>query len=133
MDDKARDTATRQSLTWHYTTGRVMKIFTPEEELAYFLKDARINPWQREYRFAPPRRWRFDFAWPELALALEVEGGIWIQGRHTRPTGFAKDLEKYNTATLLGWRLLRVTPEMVQDGSAVTFVKKAIEAHSRYL
>ena len=104
-----------------------MSIFTPEEELAYFLKDEGIEGWQREYRFAEPRRWRFDFAWPELALALEVEGGSWVTGRHHRPASFAKDLEKYNTATLLGWRLLRVTPEMVHTGTALVFVQKALE------
>lgn len=107
-----------------------MNVLAPEEELAYFLKDAGIKDWQREYRFTPKRLWRFDFAWPDLALALEIEGGVWIQGRHNRPTGFTKDLEKYNTATLLGWRLLRVTPRMVKDGTAVAFVKKAIEARS---
>lgn len=53
-----------------------MNILAPEDELAFFLKDAGINNWQREYRFAPKRLWRFDFAWPELALALEIEGGV---------------------------------------------------------
>lgn len=105
-----------------------MKIFTTEEELAYFLKDAGVKNWQREYRFAPPRRWRFDFAWSEASLALEVEGGVWVQGRHTRPTGYAKDLEKYNTATLMGWRVLRVTPEMVHAGAALVLVQQALES-----
>jgi hypothetical protein len=49
-----------------------------------------------EYRFAPPRRWRTDYAWPLAKLALEVEGGVWTNGRHTRGTGFLKDIAKYN-------------------------------------
>lgn len=66
-----------------------------------------------EFRFHPTRKWRFDYAWPAHRLALEVEGGSWSAGRHTRGAGFALDLEKYNTATALGWRLLRVTPPML--------------------
>ena len=42
----------------------------------------------REHRFAPPRRWRFDYAWPDRRLALEVEGGTWTGGRHVRGRGY---------------------------------------------
>ena len=65
----------------------------------------------KEYRFHPKRKWRFDYAFPAVKLALEVEGGVWTRGRHTRPQGFLNDIEKYNTATLLGWRVLRTTPD----------------------
>lgn len=71
---------------------------------------ARVEP---EYRFHPVRRWRFDFAVPEHMLAIEVEGGSYVQGRHTRGKGFAADMEKYNTATLMGWSVLRYTPQQV--------------------
>lgn len=63
-----------------------------------------------EHRFHPRRKWRFDYAWPGLSVALEIEGGIWTQGRHTRGAGFLKDMEKYNTATLMGWQVYRCTP-----------------------
>ena len=63
-----------------------------------------------EYRFHPVRRWRFDYAWPLHKFALEVEGGIWTQGRHTRGSGAVADLEKYSEAALAGWRLLYVQP-----------------------
>jgi hypothetical protein len=66
---------------------------------------------EREWKFDAKRRWRFDFAWPERMVALEVEGGVWTGGRHTRGAGFVKDIEKYNRAAVLGWRLLRVTPD----------------------
>ena len=68
-----------------------------------------------EYRFHRVRRWRFDFAWPEHKVALEIEGGVWTRGRHVRPHGFLRDIEKYNWATALGWRVLRATPQMVSD------------------
>ena len=66
---------------------------------------------EREWKFDAKRRWRFDYAWPERMIALEVEGGVWTGGRHTRGAGFVKDIEKYNRAAVLGWRLLRVTPD----------------------
>jgi hypothetical protein len=77
-----------------------------------------------EYRFAPPRRWLFDFAWPAQKVALEVEGGVWSKGRHTRPKGFLGDMEKYNAAAIDGWRLLRVTPEQIQSGEVYEILDK---------
>lgn len=64
----------------------------------------------REHRFHPVRRWRFDYAWIEHKVALEVEGGVWTGGRHTRGAGFIKDMEKLNAATVAGWRVVRVVP-----------------------
>jgi hypothetical protein len=73
---------------------------------------------EREWKFEAKRRWRFDYAWPERMIALEVEGGVWTGGRHTRGAGFLKDVEKYNRAAVLGWRLLRVTPDkLVSTGT----------------
>jgi len=66
---------------------------------------------EREWKFDAKRRWRFDYAWAQQMIALEVEGGVWTGGRHTRGAGFLKDIEKYNRAAALGWRLLRVTPD----------------------
>ena len=63
-----------------------------------------------EFRFHPVRRWRFDFAIPELKIAVEIEGGSWVQGRHTRGAGYQGDMEKYNQAVILGWKVLRYTP-----------------------
>jgi len=63
-----------------------------------------------EYRFAPPRRWRFDYAFLSLWIAVEVEGGGFVGGRHTRGAGFLRDMEKYNAAAMLGWRILRYPP-----------------------
>lgn len=67
--------------------------------------------WVQEHRFKPPRRWKFDYANPGLMIAIEIEGGVWSNGRHTRGKGYVMDMEKYNAATLLGWRLLRYTPQ----------------------
>ena len=67
-----------------------------------------------EYRFHDKRRWRFDYALPEYKIAIEQEGAIWTQGRHTRGSGFAKDMDKYNTATSMGWSILRFTPTQLK-------------------
>lgn len=67
----------------------------------------------REYRFAPPRRWRADFAWPAHRVMVEIEGGTHSNGRHVRGYGYASDIEKYNAATLAGWRILRYTGDML--------------------
>ena len=79
-----------------------------------------------EHRFHPLRKWRFDWAWPDQMLALEIEGGVWVGGRHTSGAGFVKDMEKYNAATLLGWRILRVTPSQMKNGEAYDLIDQAL-------
>jgi hypothetical protein len=79
---------------------------------------------QTEVVFAPGRRWRFDYLWGRVAL--EVEGGVWTRGRHTRGAGFLKDVEKYNAAALLGYTVLRCTPADIESGAAFALVAKAL-------
>jgi very-short-patch-repair endonuclease len=67
----------------------------------------------REFRFHNERRWRFDFCDPEKKLAIEIEGGVFSGGRHTRGTGFEKDCEKHNAAALLGYRVFKITTNMI--------------------
>lgn len=88
---------------------------------------ATCQPFEREYKFHPSRKWRFDFAWPAVYVAAEVEGGLWIKGRHNRAEGFRKDCEKYNEAVLHGWRVLRFTPEMVESGEAVNVIERMLK------
>ncbi len=96
-----------------------------EELFALHCKAEGLSP-VREWSFAKPRRWRFDFAFPKEKLAVEIEGGTWIQGRHNRGSSIEKDLEKYNTAALLGWTVLRFTPAMVKSGAAINLVLEAL-------
>lgn len=79
-----------------------------------------------EHRFHPTRRWRFDYAWPEHKIALEVEGGVWTGGRHTRGAGFLGDMEKYNEAGRLGWRVFRCVPKALVTTATATMIKEAI-------
>ena len=71
------------------------------------IKGANLPEPTPEYYFARPRRFRFDLAYPDKMIAIELEGGVWINGRHNRGTGFINDCEKYNLACLLGWKVLR--------------------------
>ena len=98
-----------------------------ERELEFQMRAAKLPPPQAQYRFAPPRRWTFDFCWLDRMLAVEVEGGIWTKGRHTRGKGYERDCEKYNAAALSGFRVLRVTTGMVKDGRALNVVERAIQ------
>lgn len=86
-----------------------------------------------EYRFALPhgRQWRFDWAWPALQVALEIDGGAFVYGRHQRPAGFAEDLVKLNTAALDGWLVLRATPQQVARGEALAWVRRAVARRTR--
>lgn len=97
-----------------------------EETLRLFL-DAQGIPYEREYRFHPERGWRFDFAFPEKRVAVEVDGAMWgAQGRHQRPDHLAEQNEKQNAATLLGWRVLRFTTAQVVSGQAFDVVIEAL-------
>jgi len=80
-----------------------------------------------EYKFYSERNWRFDFAWPKQMVAVECEGGIWAQGRHTRGKGFEDDCIKYNRATADGWRVFRCTTGMMERNPAA-FVEIVMEA-----
>lgn len=76
-----------------------------------------------EYRFTPPRRFRFDLAWPDYKVAVELEGGVYSGGRHTRGKGFEGDCEKYNLATLAGWRVLRYTSNMLKNDPSLAIAQ----------
>lgn len=98
-----------------------------ETAFAYQLRVSGIAAPKWDYRFHPVRRWLFDFAWPDRMIAVEIEGGQWIQGRHNRPAGYAHDIEKYNEATRLGWQVYRFTPQQVDNGEALRFMVELLE------
>jgi len=84
-------------------------------EMVFFalLEEKKICKPDKEYKFCQSRKWRFDYAFPREKIAVEVEGGVWIRGRHNSPRGYINDMEKYNTAAILGWRVLRFTPDQL--------------------
>lgn len=105
-----------------------------EEMLALHLRAAGLSP-IREYRFHATRRWRADFAFPGDNLLVEVEGvtrygknkdGSMRLGRHQTAKGFTEDLAKYNAATILGFRVLRFSPDMVKAGTALQDIEQVL-------
>jgi hypothetical protein len=85
-----------------------------------------LPPFVREHRFHATRGWRFDFSWPVQKLAVEVEGGTWTAGRHTRGAGFEEDCLKGAEAAIAGWRVMHLTGDMVEDGRALARIERAL-------
>lgn len=79
-----------------------------------------------ELKFHPSRKWRFDYAWPDLMIALEVEGGIFVGGRHSGGMGMKDDFDKYNEAAILGWRIIKVVPKELMHRSTMQLLRRAL-------
>lgn len=79
-----------------------------------------------EHKFHPTRKWRFDYCWVQHKIALEVEGGVFTGGRHTRGSGFMGDMEKYNNGALLGYRIIRTTPSLLLSKENIDLIKQMI-------
>lgn len=77
------------------------------------------KPFEREYKFHPKRKWRFDFAILDKKIAIEFEGIMSKKSRHTTAKGYTGDCDKYNEAQKLGWVVLRYTvisyTKLIQD------------------
>ena len=100
--------------------------YNPQIVIAYF-KECGLPAPITEHKFHDVRKWRFDFCWPEQKLALEVEGGIFVGGRHGRGAGMKKDMEKYNAACVLGWRVLRVIPQDLCMQETVDMLRECLK------
>lgn len=83
-----------------------------------------------EYLFHPNRKWRIDYCWPVYKLAVEVDGGAFIGGRHSQGKGFFGDMEKYNELAIQRFYLLRFTPRDIDGGKAVRIIRKWFEART---
>lgn len=106
----------------------VMPGSTLETQFALQLSRAGLPAPERELRFHPARKWRLDFAWPAALVAVEIDGGTWAQGRHTRGRGYEADCEKAAEAALAGWMVLRVTGGQVRSGQALDWLSRALSA-----
>jgi very-short-patch-repair endonuclease len=84
----------------------------------------------KEYMFCSGRKWRFDYAIPELKIAIEQDGGVWSGGRHTRPVGYLKDLDKFNTAASMGWIVLKFTPSDMFKADTFNIIKETVSNKS---
>ncbi|WP_262124201.1 endonuclease domain-containing protein [Acinetobacter baumannii] len=94
--------------------------------LATHLKACKIE-FEQEYKFHPKRKWRADFLITGKKILIEVEGGIWSGGRHTRGKGYIGDMEKYNSAAMMGFTVLRFSTEQVKSGMALKQIELLIK------
>jgi hypothetical protein len=107
-----------------------------EDEMAFNLRGAKVPTPVREWAFAAAigRAWRFDYAWPAVLVALEIQGGGWLtpdddgnrRGAHGGGAALERDCEKYSGAAILGWRVLQVTPSQVRSGVALVWIEEAL-------
>lgn len=84
-------------------------------------------PFTKEYRFHPERRWLADFRIDDMPILVEVEGGVFSNGRHTRGEGYTKDCEKYSAAAVNGWFVIRGTTAQIKEGLVIQWIEKLIE------
>lgn len=96
-----------------------------EMVLATHLRACKIS-FEQEYKFHPTRKWRVDFLITGTKILVEVEGGIWSGGRHTRGKGYLGDMEKYNEAAAMGYKVLRFSTEQVKSGLAIQQIEKIV-------
>ena len=101
-----------------------------EANLLFQIRAINLPDPEQQYVFAKPRKWAFDLCWPDYMWAVECEGGLWVKGRHNRPEGMKKDMDKYNAAALLGWKLLRFSADHIKSGEALATIEKALETRN---
>lgn len=84
----------------------------------------------KEYIFHPTRKWRFDFCWLDQKVAVEYQGLNWKRDAdnsgHQSIVGLMDDCEKFTEASLLGWTLILITAESVNNGQAVGWIERAL-------
>lgn len=104
--------------------------WTPFEKMLHvFGMEHGWGPLHKEYLFAKPRKWAFDYAFlppTGFKIAIEIEGGAWISGRHNRGQGFLDDMVKYREAQILGWCLLRFAPQERDGGSILETLRRLV-------
>lgn len=86
---------------------------TGEKKFELYWRAIKGQPYVAELVFHQGRRWRFDFAWPDSKVALEVEGGVFVGGGHVRGRAYTNNCEKYNEAIFDGWTVFRLTPDQI--------------------
>ncbi len=109
---------------------------TAREAMIRSYCEARGLPTPRfEWSFHPERKWRLDIAFIVncgVGVALEVQGGLFTQGRHTRGAALLDEYQKLNEAQIMGWAVLLVTWQQIDSGEAFALVERALTCTGRY-
>ena len=111
-----------------------LKSLNPTRKFELLWKAMRGQELIKEHRFHPTRKWRIDF-WHNSGVAIEIEGGVWTGGRHTRGKGFIADMEKYNALAERGILVFRIPAheinlqwlapiyDTIQRGGSMSYLK----------
>lgn len=122
--------------------------YKPAIVLAYFKECGLPTPYL-EFKFHATRKWRFDLCWPNARsysncfieeqdesvaeyltckpLALEVQGGIFVAGRHSRGAALLKEWEKLNAAAEMGYRIIYCQPKDLTTQATVDLIKRCLQ------
>lgn len=92
-------------------------------EFGEWLRAVSPHPVEAEYKFLADRRFRADWAVPELRLLFEYDGVM----HHATKAGAWRDAEKANLAQLSGWMFIRVNSASLKDGSGYAIAGCAID------
>lgn len=84
----------------------------------------------REYTF---HRWRFDYAWPQVKVFVEIDGGTYNGGDHVIGKGYERNCKKKNQAQLEGWIVLQGDRNMAATYDFALLVKKVINRRLKCL
>lgn len=92
-----------------------------------WLKHCPDIPLGRQHQFHPVRKWRFDYVapWP-VKIAIELQGGIYTGGAHSRASGQKRDMAKNNAAAALGWRIFYLHTSNVTSRDALREIADTI-------
>lgn len=121
----ARPQATSAQISTRTRAG-ITKTKLDTREFLNICDKAGVPKPELEYRFHPTRMWRFDFCWRPYLLALECDGGVWVGGRHNASAGFIKDMEKFNSATTMGYGILHCLASHLLRYETIEMVQRAI-------
>lgn len=99
-----------------------------EAELALQIKALGLPEPVREYRAIKGRKFRFDFAWLDARLLVEVNGGTYTRGAHSTGQGIARDYEKIRLGQDCGWKVYPFDGKAIKSGEAVEIIRQALEA-----
>ena len=119
--------ASRQGLTPDAPAKKRKPSYTAEQVIKWCKQHGLPEP-VFEHKFAESigRKWRFDLAWKKELVAAEIQGGIFIQGRHTRGASLLKEWEKLNAACAFGYRVLFFSPTQLLTDYGAETIKKAL-------
>ena len=104
----------------------------PDNFFSHIKKKIKGVEVKKEYVFHPVRKWRFDYAFPDYMVAVEVDGGVWTGGRHINPAGYINDMEKLNTAASMGWLVLRITTDDRFASKTIKLIKTTLKLREKF-